>query len=99
MRIVHLMPKQGFNLKSALKAKERSLRGKGTTFIRVRWGKWKHVRYPGWIWWQEVWGGSVVAIIRTRITSSDWQLLEAFLGYVDRHFGGKIESISIHFRD
>ncbi len=28
----------------------------------------------------------------------EWQLLSAFLGFIDRHFGKRILAITIHYR-
>jgi hypothetical protein len=51
MKILQVVPKPGLDskLKTILKNTERDLRGPHTTFLRVREGRWKHVKYPGWI--------------------------------------------------
>ena len=100
MKIVQVIPKAGLNakLKALLKATERQLRGPHTTFEREKEGRWKHVRYPGWIQWDDTAGGLLVAEVRTRVRDHEWQILEAFIGYLDRHLGDHIESISIHYR-
>ncbi len=100
MKIVQVVPKPGTkpNLKSLLKKKERELRGTATTFRRKREGRWVHVRYPGWISWKGTTGGLLVADIRTMKADSDWQLLQAFIGYLDRHLRNHIESIFINYR-
>ena len=53
MKTVQVVPKAGIQtkLKKLLKETERQLRGAGTTFYRQREGRWKHVKYPGWIKW------------------------------------------------
>jgi hypothetical protein len=33
-----------------------------------------------------------------KIPDAEWQLLQAFIGYVDRHIGKHIQSISIIYR-
>ena len=98
MKIIHVVPKPGLKLKSELKQKERTLRGKGTTFYRESEGKWKHEVYAGWINWDEGYGGSIVAEIKSRKKEAEWQILHAFIGYLERHFSDDIESISINFR-
>lgn len=98
MKIVQVVPKSGTDtkLKTLLKNKARELRGTTTAFHRVREGQWKHVKYPGRIIWDETRGGLLVAEIQPKKEESDWQLLQAFIGYLDRHLGESIESISIY---
>lgn len=100
MKIVQVVPRSGLgrSLKSRLKSKERALRGKGTTFCRVKEGRWNHTTYPGWINWDEATGGLLVAEVNTRKKGAEWQLLQAFVGYLDRHLGQDIESISIYYK-
>lgn len=100
MKILQVVPKSDNDesLKTLLKKKERQLRGRGTTFLRDREGRWKHTTYPGWINWEETTGGLLVAEIQTRAEGSDWQLLQSFIGYLDRHFAEYIESITIIYR-
>jgi hypothetical protein len=99
MKILQVVPKPGTKtkLKSLLKITERDLRGPHTTF-HIGEGQWKHVKYPGWIRWEETLGGSLVAEIQTKAKDHEWQMLQAFVGYLDRHLGEQIESISIYYR-
>jgi hypothetical protein len=100
MKILQVVPKTGTNgkLKAILKTTERSLRGPHTTFRREREGRWKHVKYPGWIQWDEAPGGLLVAEINTKVKDHEWQMMDAFIGYLDRHMGEHIESISVYYR-
>ncbi len=100
MKTIQVVPRADIDskLKRLLKETERQLRGGTTTFRREREGRWKHIRYPGWIKWDETLGGLLVAEVHTRKEDSDWQLLQAFIGYLDRHLGQYIESISIYYR-
>ena len=100
MKTIQVVPRAEIEtkLKALLKRTERQLRGGTTTFCREREGRWKHVKYPGWIKWDETLGGLLVAEVHARKEQSDWQLLQAFIGYLDRHLGDCIESISIHYR-
>ena len=85
-------------LKALLKDTERELRGRGTTFKRQREGRWVHTRYPGWINWDLAKGGIIVAEVQSKRPHAEWQLLQAFIGYVDRHIGQYVQSINIIYR-
>jgi hypothetical protein len=100
MKILQVVPKLGSNskLKTILKNTERNLRGPHTTFHRTREGRWKHVKYPGWIQWDEAAGGLLVAEIQCKVKDHEWQTMDAFIGYLDRHLGEQIESISVYYR-
>jgi len=100
MKILQVMPKanEKAKLKALLKNTERELRGGTTTFVRQREGRWCHKKYAGWISWDETQGGVLVAEVRTREEDNEWQLLQSFIGYLDRHLSKHIESISITYR-
>jgi len=100
VKILQVVPRADCDesLKALLKAKERALRGGTTAFRRRREGRWQHVKHPGWIRWDETMGGILVAEIHPRGEGPDWQLLQSFVGYLDRHLGEYIESISITYR-
>ena len=100
MKVLQVVPRAGVGskLKTLPKGTERQLRGPHTTFTRVREGRWKHIKYPGWIQWDDAPGGLLVAEIRTKVKDHEWQLLQAFVGYLDRHLGDHIESISVYYR-
>jgi len=86
------------SLKVLLKQTERRLRGKGTTLIRDREGRWIHAKYPGWIKWDLALGGILVAEIKSKIPDAEWKLLRSFIGYLERHLGEYIDSITISYR-
>jgi hypothetical protein len=100
MKILQVVPKPGtkVKLKTLLKSTERHLRGSNTTFHRMREGRWKHVKYPGWIQWDGAPGNLLVAEIQTKVKDHEWQMLQAFIGYLDRHLGEQIECITVHYR-
>jgi hypothetical protein len=100
MKILQVVPKPGTKakLKTRLKNAERELRGGHTTFHRIREGRWKHVKYPGWIQWDGAPGNFLVAEIQTKVKDHEWQMLQAFIGYLDRHLGEEIECISVYYR-
>lgn len=102
MKLLQIIPKEGneTSLKALLKKKERELRGTATTFVRTGEGRWVHKskNYPGWINWDEVRGGLLVAEVQTKKDGMEWRLLQAFIGYLDRHLHDHFESISITYR-
>jgi hypothetical protein len=100
MKILQVVPKAKTKstLKALLKAKERELRGTSTTFVRQHEGRWRHKKYQGWINWEGVQGGILIAEVRTPNAAVEWRLLQAFIGYLDRLFSSQIESISISYR-
>jgi hypothetical protein len=100
MKIVQVVPRADADakLKSLSKKTEINLRGKATTLFREKEGRWKHTKYAGWINWDEAPGGILVAEIQSRKDGADWQLLQSFVGYLDRHLGEYIDSISILYR-
>lgn len=99
MKILQVVPRRDIEgkLKSLLNAKERELRGSRTTFYRKAAGKWGHKTYRGWIKWTDVPGGILVAEVLSP-AESEWQLLQSFIGYLDRHLADYIESVSILYR-
>jgi hypothetical protein len=40
----------------------------------------------------------IVAEVQSKRPDSEWQLLQAFIGYVDRHIGQYVQSINIIYR-
>jgi hypothetical protein len=100
MKLVQVVPRHDAteSLKTQLKAKERALRGKGTTWKRKKAGRWVHTKYPGWVTWGAGPGGLLVAEVKSKKSDAEWQLSAAFVGYLERHFAETIESITITFR-
>ncbi len=99
MKILQVVPRRDIEgrLKSLLNAKERELRGSRTTFFRKAPGRWQHKTYKGSIKWESVPGGILVAEVVSP-EESEWQLLQSFIGYLDRHLSEHIESVSILYR-
>lgn len=102
MRQVQVVPKQGFRLFAAMVAKEAELsrKNKGTFRRRARGktrAKWIHIRYKGWITLARRTGEVLQIKVRSKEEGGDWQLLHAILGFLDRHFGRKIRSITIQY--
>lgn len=101
MKRIEIVPLAGTRLYDALIRKEADIRaaGRGTFFragpARKNSATWKHKAYPGQVALSRSPSQSIAARIRTANRSREWQMLSAFLGFVDRHFGDNIASITI----
>lgn len=100
MKVLLVTPRADSDVKLApeLARTERRLRGRGTTFVRAAAGRWKHVNYTGQVRFAPAPGGILVVELRTRRQEHEWQLLQSFIGYLDRHLGEHIESVTISYR-
>src|SRR5215208_3336848 len=56
--------------------------------------RWKHVRFKGRISLKREKSETVTA----KVNSGDWQLLSAFVGWVDRHFAEDVQAVNILYR-
>jgi hypothetical protein len=104
MKIVQIVPREEIRLYGSLVKKEAAIHKKGLgTFYRAgpktrNSAKWKHKRFKGWINLERGLSEVVSAEVRTLSRDQEWQMLAAFLGFVDRHFGAEITTITIHTR-
>jgi hypothetical protein len=75
--------------------------GRGT-FSRASGGKrvarWTHVRYRGSIALKAGDADAVSARIRSSDRGDEARLLSSFLGWLDRHFGKNLSSVSIQYQ-
>jgi hypothetical protein len=103
VRQVQIIPNDGFHLYGALVAKEVELAKKNRgTFRRSaakerNRAKWSHASYPGWIKIAHGMGEVVMIEVHSKKAGADWQLLQAILGFLDRHFADKIRAMHIHY--
>lgn len=98
MKSIQIIPKGLFNLYGAMRKKELQLRRKGKgLFRRVGTGKWHHKNYWGWVRFEESLGNILNVEVSTK-TDQVWQLLTAFIGFVERHFGDRILAVNIQYR-
>ena len=104
MKVIQIVPQEGLALYAALVKKEAELRKKNRgTFYRTAGkkptsSKWRHRAYPGWMNLERGLSEVVLAEIHAPAPDQEWQLLSAFLGFIDRHFGNRILAITIHYR-
>ncbi|MGC9071007.1 MAG: hypothetical protein ACP5IO_06860 [Elusimicrobiales bacterium] len=97
MKFVTVIPVSGKKFKSSFKSKSKELRGKGSFVVKKK-NKWTHVRYPGWINLSFSKGEILVVKVQSKKVDQEWQLLSAFIGYLDRYFKDTVSSISIFYR-
>jgi hypothetical protein len=104
VRLIQIVPRDRCRLYGLIVKKEIELykRGKGTFYRsgskQKNAGKWAHSTYKGWIWLERGLGEVVLAELQSKSSDKDeWQLLHAFLGFLDRHFADKIAAVHIQY--
>ena len=104
MKLLQIVPRRGTSLYGAMIKKQAEIRrgGRGT-FSRAGARKrnatrWTHVRYKGSVSLKAGSDDAVEAAIKSPERGDEARLLSSFLGWVDRHFGKHIASVSIHYR-
>ena len=103
MKIVQVRPRERARLYDNLIKREAAIREKGRgTFFRVgpkrqKSAKWQHRRYKGSVTLARELADGVTAKIRSA-SQSEWQMLSAFLGFLDRHCGDQVSAITIQYR-
>jgi hypothetical protein len=77
-------------------------RGRGTFMRagarRATAAKWTHVRYRGSITLKPGLSNAVTADIRSPDSGDEARLMSSFLGWLDRHFGAEISSVTIRYQ-
>ncbi|HEV2548031.1 MAG TPA: hypothetical protein VGU20_11880 [Stellaceae bacterium] len=103
-RHVEIVPKRRCRLFEALVKRESELadRNRGTFFRSGRKSKnatrWRHKKYVGWLKITRTASEVVSVDVNTRSQrGADWQLLQAFIGFVVRNFADRVEALHIHF--
>jgi len=102
MKVVQIMPRGKVRLYGAIVKKEASIRknGRGTFFRAGRKAqsaaKWKHRRYKGSV--DLKLGADEQVTAQVRSPDQEWQMLSAFLGWVNRHFGDQVTAVNIQYR-
>jgi len=105
MRRIQVVPADGANSYGSIIAKEIELakKNKGTLHrsgpkLKDR-ARWNHSSYPGWVNLAKSIGGVVCLEVRSNVADAEWQLLQAVLGFLDRHFSDKIRAINIQYAE
>ena len=98
-----ISPRNDENLYGLLVRKELTLRrmNRGTLHRhgpkKKNEEKWGHASKNGWIRFQNCLGHVLTATIQARDEDEEWQLLNSFIGFLDRHFRVSIASILISY--
>jgi len=100
MKLIQANPKSDNKqtIISALNAKERSLRGKGTSFTKSNKSKWKHVKFNGWVTVTNAPENILFAKVQSKSAADEGKIFEAFIGYLTRHCGELIDTLTIYYR-
>jgi hypothetical protein len=104
MKLVQIVPREKNRLYGAMVKKEADIRRRGLgTFHRAGGkkrdeAKWRHAKHRGWIKLRRGLSEVVTAEMQTTAPDQEWQLLSAFLGWVDRHFGDQLLAVNIQYR-
>jgi hypothetical protein len=103
MKIVEIVPRARARLFGTLVAKEAAIRkgGRGT-YVRVgrksqHAARWKHKNYTGSVELKRGAAETVTAKVRAATPEDERKLLSSFLGFVDRHAGDQVTTITIHY--
>jgi hypothetical protein len=103
MKIVEIAPRKRSPLYAGLVKREAAIRrnGRGTFArrgpARTRTATWSHKRFKGSVSLRREEAELVSAKIRSPNPEDEGKLLKAFLGFVDRHFGDQVTTITIHY--
>ncbi len=102
MKIVQIVPRGKVRLFGAIVKKEADIRknDRGTFYRagrkRQNEATWSHKRYKGSVSLKHGDGETVTA--RVRSPDQEWQMLSAFLGWLNRHFGDQVTAVNIQYR-
>jgi hypothetical protein len=104
MKIVEIVPRARTRLYGTLVDKEAAIRkgGRGT-YVRVgrksqNSARWKHKKFKGSLQLNRGASEAVTAKVRAATPEDERKLLSSFLGFVDRHAGDQVTTITIHYR-
>ena len=102
MKIVQIVPRGKVRLFGAIVKKEADIRKNDRgTFYRAGRGtqhaaKWNHKRYKGSVSLRH--GDDETVTAQVRSPDQEWQMLSAFLGWLNRHFGDRVTAVTIQYR-
>jgi hypothetical protein len=104
MKLLQVVPREGTRLYGAMIRKQAEIRRSGRgTFSRAgvrkrNTARWTHVRYKGSINLEPGLSEAVEVAIKSPERGDEARLLSSFLGWLDRHFGEHLASVSIQYQ-
>ena len=100
MKLIQANPKTDNEqtIYSALNAKERLLRHGVTSFSKASKNKWKHVKFQGRVTAHNTPENILFAKIQAKSPDDEAKLFQAFVGYLSRHCGDLIYSMTIYYQ-
>jgi len=104
MKLLQIVPREGTRLYGAIIKKQAEIRRSGRgTFSRAKARRrkatrWTHVRYKGSVNLEPGLSEAVEVAISSPERGDEARLLSSFLGWLDRHFGEHLSSVSIKYR-
>ena len=99
MKLIQVNPKidNEQSIYSALNEKERSLRHGVTSFSKAGKNKWKHIKFQGRVTVTNAAENILFAKVQSRTVIDEARLSETFIGYLTRHCGDLIYSMTIYY--
>jgi hypothetical protein len=104
MKMLQIVPREGTRLYGAIIKKQAEIRKAGRgTFSRAgarkrNAARWTHVRYKGSVNLAAGTEDAVNVEIKSPERGDEARLLSSFLGWLDRHFGEHLASVSIRYQ-
>jgi hypothetical protein len=104
MKSLDIVPRGGIGLYGAIVKKQAEIRKSGRgTFVRARAktrgaARWTHLRYKGSLDLQPGQADGVSVRIKSSDHGDEARLLSSFLGWLDRHFGKHVSSVTIKYQ-
>ena len=102
MKLLQIVPRDGRRFFDAIVQKQADIRKNGRgTFSRTgpkrrNAARWVHAKFKGSVDLKRV-SDLVTAKVKSRVKADESKLVTAFLGWVDRHFGDKLASVTIQY--
>jgi len=104
MKCLEIIPRRGMRLYGAMIKKQAEIRRSGRgTFSRAgarkrNAARWTHIRYKGSVNLEPGPSEAVEVAITSPERGDEARLLSSFLGWLDRHFGDRLSSVSIEYQ-
>jgi len=104
MKTLEIVPRDRRRFYDAIVKKQDEIhqRGRGTFSRtgakRVNAARWTHAKFAGSVDLARGADEAVSVKIKSRIKTDESKMLSAFLGWIDRHFGDRLQTVTIHYR-